>query len=143
VAASASAATLRLRPQRHDATEGEPVERGTLDLRREGAAVVLALRGEHDMDTAPALRGELELALTAGTPIVVDLSQAGFIDSTVLGALIYRRERRQPFGLVVPSGCPSHRLCEMVELDGIVPVYDSVALALADLVTEPAGRRGE
>ncbi len=119
------------------------MERGTLDLRRAGAATILALRGEHDMDTAPELRFELELALTAGTAIIVDLSQAGFIDSTVLGALIYGRERRQPFGLVVPSGCPSHRLCETVELDGIVPVYDSVPEALADLVKTPAGHRGE
>jgi hypothetical protein len=31
----------------------------------------------------------------------------------------------------------------MVELDGIVPVYDSVPEALADLVKTPAGHRGE
>jgi len=119
------------------------VKRGTIDLRRGAGAVVFTLRGEHDIDTAPELRAELERALAAGTPIVVDLSQAEFIDSTVLGALIYGHERRQPFGLVVPPGCPAHRLCEMVELGGIVPIYASQPEALTDLAPAPAGHRGE
>jgi anti-sigma B factor antagonist len=114
--------------------EGGSVMRGTLDVHRDGDTLILALRGEHDIDTAPELRAELEDALAAGTAIVVDLSQAEFIDSTVLGAIIYGHERRQAFGLVVPLGCPSHRLCEMVELGGIVPIYDSVPDAVADLV---------
>jgi len=119
------------------------VDRGTIDLRREASAMVFTLRGEHDIDTAPELRAELERAVAAGSAIVIDLSLAEFIDSTVLGALIYGRERRQPFGLVVPPGCPAHRLCEMVELNAIVPVYASQPEALTDLVAAPAGHRGE
>ena len=113
---------------------------GTIGLRREPSATVFTLRGEHDIDTAPDLRAELERALAAGAAVIVDLSQADFIDSTVLGALIYGHERRQPFGLVVPPGCPAHRLCEMVELGGIVPIYASEPEALIDLA--PATRPG-
>ena len=117
--------------------------RGTIGLRRDDGAVVFTLRGEHDIDTAPELRAELDRAIADGTPVVVDLSQAVFIDSTVLGALIYGHERKQPFGLVVPPGCPAHRLCEMVELGGIVPIYGSQPEALTDLVVAAAGHRGE
>lgn len=116
---------------------------GTIGLRREPGATVFTLRGEHDLETAPELRAELEAALAAGTAVVVDLSQAEFIDSTVLGALIYGRQRRQPFGLVVPAGCAAHRLCEIVELGGIVPIYASQPEALIDLVSAAAGHRGE
>jgi anti-sigma B factor antagonist len=105
--------------------------------------MVFMLHGEHDIDTAPELRAELEGALAAGTAVVVDLSQAEFIDSTVLGALIYGHERRQPFGLVVPADCAAHRLCEIVELGGIVPVYASQPEALSDLGATAAGHRGE
>jgi anti-anti-sigma factor len=119
------------------------VDRGTIDLRRETSAMVFTLRGEHDIDTAPELRAELERALGAGTAVVVDLSLAEFIDSTVLGALIYGHRRRQPFALVVPPGCPAHRLCEMVERGESVPIYASQPEALVDLVPTPAGHRGE
>jgi anti-sigma B factor antagonist len=119
------------------------VKRGTIALRRSACAVIFTLRGEHDIETAPALRAELERALGDGDAVIVDLSQAGFIDSTVLGALIYGHKRRQPFGLVVPPGCPAHRLCEMVELGGIVPIYASESEALIDLAPTPAGHRGE
>ena len=118
------------------------MQRGTIERRRDGGASILVLRGEHDIETAPALRAELERALVDGTPILVDLSQARFIDSTVLGALIYGRERRQPFALVVPPGCAAHRLCEIVELGGIVPTFPSQADAISDL-TAAAGHRGE
>ena len=112
--------------------------RGTLDLRRDGDAVIFGLRGEHDIETAPELHAALEHALAAGTAIVVDLSQAEFIDSTVLGALIYGHERRQPFSLAVPPGSPAHRLSEMVELGNIVPIYDSVPEAVGSLVKTAA-----
>jgi anti-anti-sigma factor len=118
------------------------MERGTIDLQRDGAISICTLRGEHDLDTAPELRSELERAAADGAAVVVDLSQVRFIDSTVLGALIFRRERRRPFALVVPPGCPAHRLCEMVELDGIVATFPSVATALSD-VGGAAGHRGE
>jgi anti-sigma B factor antagonist len=119
------------------------VQRGTIHLRREDGVSVFALRGEHDLHTAPELRAELDRALSDGAPILVDLSEAEFIDSTVLGALIYGHERSRPFALMVPNGCPAHRLCEIVELDGIVPIYASQGEALADLAPTPAGHRGE
>jgi anti-sigma B factor antagonist len=118
------------------------MQRGTIELRRDGAAAIFVLRGEHDIDTAPRLRAELERALADGGPVLVDLSQTRFIDSTVLGALIYGHERRQPFALVVPPGCPAHRLCEIVELGGIVPTFPSHADALSDLSGSGRAPRG-
>lgn len=115
---------------------------GTIDLRRDGAVSIYTLRGEHDLDTAPELRSELERAATVSSAVVVDLSQAGFIDSTVLGALMFGHRRHHPFALIVPPGCPAHRMCEMVELGGIVAIFPSLTEALEDLATA-AGHRGE
>lgn len=45
---------------------------------------VVALRGEHDI---PTVKAELAAVLASGGKVVVDLSAATFIDSTIFGAL--------------------------------------------------------
>ena len=58
-----------------------------VSLPRPGAAVV-ALKGEHDLTNAVELRSVLE-ALVADHPMVlVDVTEAQFIDSTVINTLI-------------------------------------------------------
>ena len=49
---------------------------------------VLVLRGEHDLSTAPDVRAHVEDAIAAGGDVVVDLSETGFIDSSILGVLV-------------------------------------------------------
>src|SRR5258705_9205131 len=55
--------------------------------------VVVVVEGEHDIYTAPTLRERLEEALGRGGGIVVDLTAATFVDSSVLGALLDARRR--------------------------------------------------
>ncbi|MGH2923816.1 MAG: STAS domain-containing protein, partial [Solirubrobacterales bacterium] len=47
--------------------------------------------GEHDLSTAPGLRSRLEQVIADGDPVVVDLSAATFIDSSILGTLLQAR----------------------------------------------------
>ncbi len=55
----------------------------------EGAAAVFTVCGQVDMHTSPELRGSLRKALEGrATPLVVDLAQVSFIDSSGLATLI-------------------------------------------------------
>lgn len=49
---------------------------------------VIALAGEHDLSTSEAIWAELELAIRARQGVVVDLSDAAFIDSSVIHQLV-------------------------------------------------------
>src|ERR1700749_1447433 len=55
--------------------------------------IVVVVEGEHDSYTAPPLRERLDEALGRGGGIVVDLTAATFVDSSVLGALLDARRR--------------------------------------------------
>jgi anti-anti-sigma factor len=103
----------------------------------EGTGVV-TLVGEHDAFGAEPLRRELERLLGTGTPIVVDLSEATFIDSSTVGVLLtaFRRgeEAGLTVGLVLPAadaGLYVVRLLQTTKLDAVFPIHASVADAVA------------
>lgn len=55
----------------------------------EGGIRVIAVRGELDLSTAPALEGPLDEAIAAGdASLVVDLSECEFIDSTGIALIV-------------------------------------------------------
>jgi anti-sigma B factor antagonist len=65
-----------------------------IDSRREGDTLVLSLRGELDLTSAPVFDRELEqVAADSPTRLVIDLSGLDFMDSTGLRALLQARER--------------------------------------------------
>ena len=65
-----------------------------IDSRREGDSLVLALRGELDLTSAPVFDRELEqVALSNPGRLVIDLSGLSFMDSTGLRALLQAREQ--------------------------------------------------
>src|ERR1700750_821044 len=55
--------------------------------------VVVVVGGEHDIYTGPTLPHRLDEAIGRGGGIVVDLTGATFVDSSVLGALLDARRR--------------------------------------------------
>lgn len=71
----------------------EPIEVAWSDT----DVAIVTLVGEHDLATTDALAESLGSLLRAGHQLVVDLSEAEFIDSSVLNALIeadgFARER--------------------------------------------------
>jgi anti-sigma B factor antagonist len=93
--------------------------------RRDGVSVV-RVHGEHDVFTAPALREQVHAAIEQSAPIVIDLSGATFIDSSVLAVLLggLRRAREAELGyaLILPGddGAPVRRIFEVT---GLVPVF--------------------
>ena len=76
------------------------VRTGELVLERNEAGVsVLTVSGEHDLSTAPSLRRRLEGLLDDGSAVVVDLSPASFVDSSILGVILDARRRAAETGI--------------------------------------------
>lgn len=97
---------------------------------RHGDVLLVVVRGEHDIYTAPALRDRLEDAMAARpTGIVVDLSGATFLDSSILGALLEARRQaiERSLGYVVCLGEePEPGVARILEITGLVPVFPVV-----------------
>ena len=92
---------------------------------------VISLRGESDAYTAPKIRSDLEGALGAPAPVLVDLSQATFIDSTVVGILLEglasSEKLERPLLLLLPDDTAPevHRLFELTGLASLLPLVRS------------------
>jgi anti-sigma B factor antagonist len=102
---------------------------------RHGDVLIVVVRGEHDIYTAPALRDRLEQALDggegAGPPagVIVDLSGSTFLDSSILGALLEARRQalERGLGYVVCLGEePEPGVQRILEITGLVPVFPVV-----------------
>lgn len=94
-----------------------------------GDVVVVVVEGEHDIYTAPTLRERLDEALERRGGVVVDLTKATFVDSSVLGALLDARRRAHDAsqGFVVCVGDsvePGVR--RILDITGLVPVLPVV-----------------
>jgi anti-sigma B factor antagonist len=95
------------------------------------AFAVIQVRGEADAYAAPRIRSDLASALSTAAPLVIDLSQATFVDSTIVGVLLeglaeYER-RERPLLLLLPdeSAPEVHRLFEITGLTSLLPVVRS------------------
>ena len=92
----------------------------------EGNGFALALYGELDAASAPALEKQLKRLQWAGaSSIVVDLSGLDFIDSTGLHALILAARRAPDGQLSLLRGPRSvHRVFELTGMDDRLPFAD-------------------
>lgn len=111
---------------------------GSVEVEQADGAVVVVLRGEHDLATAPMLEEMLTTAGAAG-PVVVDLSDAAFIDSSTIGVLVAHSHpadsglRWSRLALVMPpEGFVTHVL-RLVAIDQHVPIFQQVSHAIAAL----------
>ncbi len=94
-----------------------------------GDVVVVVVEGEHDIYTAPTLRDRLAEAIGRGGGVVVDLTGATFVDSSVLGALLDARRRalQAGQGFVVSVGAEVEPgVQRILDITGLVPVLPVV-----------------
>jgi anti-sigma B factor antagonist len=99
---------------------------------------VVELEGEHDLSTVPELEPTLEEIFATGTTIILDLSTATFIDSSVLGQILCANQRANAdphgaFVVVSPPGSASARLFDLTTAEGQLSIYPSRETALAAL----------
>ena len=101
----------------------------------EAGAVIVAVHGQADLHTAPELRAAITEALDAGAKgLVVDLSEATFIDSMTLGVLLGAVKRLRPSGGKVTIVCVDphiRRIFEITLLDRVFSLHTDRAEALA------------
>lgn len=100
-----------------------------LEVRSADRAAVIAVGGELDLASAPALEQELERAATSGADLViVDLRELQFIDSTGLGLLIKAHRQAEAAGrkfAVVRGGRQVQRLLDVTGIEQRLTLVDS------------------
>lgn len=98
---------------------------------------VVAVGGEVDVYSAPALKASLTELLQAGAAsVVVDLSEVAFLDSTGLGALVEARSATVEAGGSLPLVCSQERILKLFSitgLDGVFSIHSSVDDAVSSL----------
>lgn len=101
-----------------------------------GPATLFVVEGQVDMHTSPELRTHLRDALgSQASPLVVDLSSVGFIDSSGLATLIEALQAVGKYGgkLRLCGLAPDVRkLFDLAQLSTIFDLRDSQEDALAD-----------
>ena len=100
----------------------------------EGVAVV-DVDGDLDVAAVERVDAALADALGGGTPVVVDLVDVSFIDSTGMRAMIEARRRSRVLGVPMVCVCPNNaavwRLLELTGTTGFFDVEETRAEAVA------------
>ena len=100
-----------------------------------GGATVLSVVGDVDIDTASALRDQLDKLQADGvTTIVVDLADVGFLDSSGLGVIVTAHRALTEAGGSLRIARPRphvQKVFSITRLADVVPVFDTVDAALA------------
>jgi anti-sigma B factor antagonist len=92
--------------------------------------IVVTVSGEVDLAVAPAMDSHLSAALGQGQDIVVDLTDATFLDSVALGVLTWSLEASQEAGrklFLIISDQRVLRVFELTGLTGSFAIFDTRA----------------
>jgi anti-sigma B factor antagonist len=105
-------------------------------------AYVVSLSGEVDLYTAPEFKQQLlEVIAQGGRQVVVDFTDATFIDSTTLGVLVggVKRLRTKDGELsLVCSDRNISKIFEITGLDRVFAIYQTRDEAVAALEPQPS-----
>jgi len=99
------------------------------------AWTVIAASGDIDLHCSADFCREMISRLDAGEPILVDMSQVSYIDSSGIASLAQglkrAREKDLKLALVQP-GEAVMRILRLTKLDSVFPIFDSVGDAPDD-----------
>ena len=108
----------------------------TIEVRtpQAGAALVV-LGGEHDLYSADRLQQTFDDLLFGNEQLIVDLSQAEFIDSTIIGVLVQTMKKadghHRKFTVVLGTAPAVERILELTGVLALFNVVPTVERALA------------
>ena len=109
-----------------------------MDVERRGDAIVAQVEGDVDLSNSAELRRALEEAVVPDTlGVAVDMSRVGYVDSSAMTVLVTVAKgleiRRQRLAVVAPQESGVRRLLELVGIDRVVGLHDSLDDAIAAL----------
>jgi anti-anti-sigma factor len=106
---------------------------------------VVALSGEQDAYCAPRLEGELCALLDEDVSVVVDLTEATFLDSQSLSILLSARHHSERsslgFTVVLPHE-PYTQVHRILEITGLIRTFAAYPNSAAALAVARTGRNG-
>jgi anti-anti-sigma factor len=98
-------------------------------------AALIVLGGEHDLYSADQLRQTIEMSLPGCDHLIVDLSAAELIDSTIIGVLVQAMKKAgglgRKFGVVLGTAPAVERALEASGVLPLLNVEPTVEQALA------------
>ncbi len=104
------------------------------EIREVDGAAIVALTGDVDLQTSPAVRQKLLESLEKYKRIVVDLSAVHYIDSSGVASLVeafqVSRKKGALFSLASVSAA-AMRVLSLARLDKVFTIHPSVEAALA------------
>src|SRR3712207_877046 len=107
----------------------------TIGTAQEQGVAVVDVDGDLDVAAVEDVGSALSEALRGGTPVVVDLADVSFIDSTGMRTMIDARRRPRELGLAMVCVCPNNaavwRLLELTGTTGFFEVEETRAEAVA------------
>lgn len=111
-----------------------------ISVRNVGGAIFVETEGDIDMASAPMLREHLLSALLTepASPVVLDLTNTQFMDSSGLGALAEAHNVARDAGrrlLVAGAQRPVRRVLEITRMDHVLDCYADRRSALQALPT--------
>ncbi|MDH5771682.1 MAG: STAS domain-containing protein [Rhodospirillaceae bacterium] len=95
---------------------------------------VVALSGEIDLQTSPKLRGELLGLIANKKPLVVEMSDVSYMDSSGVASLVEAfqtaRSKNLGFSLAAIGEAPL-RVLKLARLDGVFVIHDTLENAIS------------
>jgi anti-anti-sigma factor len=96
---------------------------------------VVHVSGEVDLATVHILEDALDAAIAAPHPIIVDFAATRYVDSTTIHVLLRTKERHRQTLAVAALGPTLKRIFELTKVAEVIPLYETLAEALATVCT--------
>ena len=91
-----------------------------LEVRTQGAATVIAVSGELDLASSPALQEELDRAAGSDAQmLIIDLRELDFMDSTGLSVLVRAHQRTEEQGRQLAMVKGPQQVQRLLSLTGV------------------------
>jgi anti-sigma B factor antagonist len=105
-----------------------------IEISNQGGTAVVALTGDVDLQSSPAVRQKLLECLDKNTRLVVDLGAVSYIDSSGVASLVeafqVSRKKKAYFALASVSTA-AMRVLSLARLDKIFTIHPDVNAAVA------------
>jgi anti-sigma B factor antagonist len=91
-----------------------------LEVRSEGRATVIAVSGELDLASSPALQEELDRVASSDSKLlIIDLRELDFMDSTGLSVLVRAHQRAEEHGRQLAMVKGPQQVQRLLSLTGV------------------------